>query len=162
MQLGIICSSLPRFKKECCDIAILNFFQNPNLSLPLFLIFLPHVCFELSFSITISLFVFTPFVMFLSPIRSRFSFFEFVCVQVQGMSRHFFFSLCISKSRKPWCFIIKFISLSPLDAIAYVLCAFPRRQHRCHHLCFVHLSKKTTFAITYALCTCTLCTSPRR
>lgn len=49
--------------------------------------------------------------------------------------------------------------VSLLDAIICTLCAFPRKRCWQRGLHSVHLSRKIMFAITYGLCTFTLCTS---
>jgi hypothetical protein len=85
-------------------------------------------------------------------LRSRFSFFEFVCLSPRNIMTFFFWVHVCPSLGSPWCFVSKFLSLSPLHAIAYVLCAFPRRQLRCHHLCSVRLSEKTTLMPSPMFC----------
>ncbi len=70
-----------------------------------------------------------------------------------------FLWVCVCPSLgSPWCpHLWVSLSLSLLNVIACVLCAFLGRRHRYHrlhymHLYFVHLYKKMTSAIAYALC----------
>jgi hypothetical protein len=90
--LGVICSSFPREKNVV--VLLLQLF-------PEFRHFFASLFFILSFfslryvssfpSLSFFFFVSTPSLMFVSPLRSQFSFFEYVCVQVQGVSWCSFF-----------------------------------------------------------------------
>jgi hypothetical protein len=92
--LGVICSSFPRFEKRMLLCCYRNYFQSLDLSLPLsfsFSHFFPLGMFRAFLLYYSFFFVSTPSLMFVSPLRSQFSFFEYVCVQVQGVSWCSFF-----------------------------------------------------------------------
>lgn len=149
MPLGIICSFFLKSERRMLQRHHRNFLHNLDLSLLLFLflslIFLPQVCFKLSFSIIISLFMSTPSVMFMSPLKNQLSFFEFVFVQVQKTSQHSYSKfVCVQVQETRDVSSLSFSFCPPqmplfmfcvpfqennIDAITYVLCAFLKRQH---------------------------------
>jgi hypothetical protein len=96
--------------QRCCH----NSFQSLNLFLPFFLSFFhlfPSSLFQAFLLYHSFFFVSTPFLMFVFPLGSQLFFFEYVCVQIQGVSWHSFYkSMCLGSMH----FSKKMTSMPPL------------------------------------------------
>lgn len=150
MPLGVICNSFPRFKRRTLQHCYCSYFQNPDLFLPLyFSCFFPLGLFEafLSFSITISFFVSIPSLIFVFPLKSKFSFCEFVCVQVQEAqdAPSLSFILCVPLR----CHCLHFVCLSTTTMLTPWLTLFTPFQEG-----NVNATITNIFLLTFCACWC--------